>query len=76
MIYNYTNAMGEVCNEICVITSWEVKGSEENYLRSVGNLDQPFYHVLTRSHADHSLACVPEGDKVLLTNFNSFVSLT
>ncbi|KAI9557774.1 hypothetical protein GHT06_014522 [Daphnia sinensis] len=65
MIYNYRNAMGEECSEICVITSWEVKGSAENYLGSVGNLDQPFYHVLTRSRADHSLAYVPE-DKLEL----------
>ncbi|XP_032782263.2 LOW QUALITY PROTEIN: F-box only protein 21 [Daphnia magna] len=75
MIYNYTNAMGEVCNEICVITSWEVKGSAENYLRSVGNLDQPFYHVLTRSHADHSLACVPEDKLVLHPDVGSVIFL-
>lgn len=75
MIYNYTNAMGEVCNEICVITSWEVKGSAENYLRSVGNLDQPFYHVLTRSHANHSLACVPEDKLVLHPDVGSVIFL-
>uniref|UniRef100_A0A0P5YCE8 F-box only protein 21 n=3 Tax=Daphnia magna TaxID=35525 RepID=A0A0P5YCE8_9CRUS len=75
MIYDYTNAMGEVCNEICVITSWEVKGSAENYLRSVGNLDQPFYHVLTRSHADHSLACVPEDKLVLHPDVGSVIFL-
>ncbi|KAK4011237.1 hypothetical protein OUZ56_020350 [Daphnia magna] len=75
MIYNYTNAMGEVCNEICVITSWEVKGSAENYLRSVGNLDQPFYHVLTRSPADQSLACVPEDKLVLHPDVSSIIFL-
>ncbi|XP_057373180.1 F-box only protein 21-like [Daphnia carinata] len=73
MMYNYTNAMGEDRSEICVITSWEVKGLEENYLGSVGNLDQPFYHVLTGSNADPSVAYVPEEKLELLPDAGSVI---
>lgn len=60
MIHNFENIMGKMCNEMCVITSWDAEGVEENYNGHVENFDQPFYSVLTMSHSD-SIIYVAEG---------------
>jgi hypothetical protein len=53
---------------MCVITSWDVKGVEENYNDHVENFDQRCYSVLTMSNSD-TIIYVAEGNTLLLEFF-------
>ena len=61
MMHCFQNIMGQMCNELCVITSWDVKGVEKIYNGHVENFNQPFYSVLTMSNSDTTIY-VAEGN--------------
>ena len=68
MLHCFQNIMGKMCSEMCVITSWDVKGVEENYNDHVENFDQRCYSVLTMSNSD-TIIYVAEGNTLLLEFF-------